>query len=823
MKKPRVGRRGLGWLWPAQPCGLPYEKFRSGLKFADAYEWLAYRTNERGESFRPSQKRIVSAMAQLKREMYEQYQKGCAIEQGGGKPSKTWADCRRVCKTKSRPCGKTCVSKKRNCRKPPLPDVCSIEEFQVNLPLEQAAAEQWEERRAGEAMPEEGDTSFDFALPAAPPVAAAAAAVVDDDWGYEPPSRYGFTGLGRLTPAQKRMYAARRLVPPSEAIERIRARHGAALPERLPEHILPFADFMAEAAAVEVTPRRIAKAYVITRSSVRRQGRKMATVCETFPGYRELARAAADRGEEVRPEDAMSVLLRTEDGQAYLDGVERGEFAAAPARRLVRKLKCFGLSASLLKDLRAAVDVAHNAEVRSALRSATPEQWLALVDTRAVPGIGPAKAGFVASLLGRGDLPTFDAREIALWRRRGSLEPQQHDVLALRERLADVPMAMEPRHEPYRQHLVHHALWDAYAEDAPTQTTHQEVIDAMRLAGLGGFSDTLKGRDWARRVYAEKLAAPETLPQLGRGYSDALRAARGVAAIAEKKLYAKASAGRKRELPLPAHTRDFWKGVLTQANELAMAADTPLGDASRGASPWETTVHVNTEYMRSDERGPRRVSILAKCDGRVCGSMDIARGDLLSSLGDQPLDDRMFLVEGVYVDDNYQRHGVGTRLYEAAAEFACANGATLASGQRLRGAHSNDFWRKQIAKGRATTLWRHPKFSRFNLIALRDCPTSGHVDLSALGGGRGGAAANRGRYKPLPPGASAVDQHRALEKVRQSYIDAIESGRFELCPKGSARPTPAAAPVPSGPPGSHGNRTASEIEAVRRRLEAAGL
>lgn len=566
---PKVSGRGLGWLWPAQPCGLPYEKFRSGLHFRDAYEWLAFRQNEQGQSFRPSQKRIVSAMAHLKREMYDQYTKGCAIERGGGPSSKTWADCRRVCKTKSKACGKSCVSKKRNCKKlPPAAGVCSIEDFQQNLSLEQAAAEQWEEHRAsGGALPEEGDTSFDFTPEPASPFPPA----VDDDmdFGYEAPSRYGFKGLGRLTPAQKYQYAVRRLIAPTEALDRIRARHGVGLETRLPGHILPYADFMAESASIEVTPRRLAKAYVITRSSVRRQGRKAATVCEAFPGYRELRRDAVERGEEVRPEDAMSVLLQTEDGKAYLDAAERGTFAAAPARRMVKKLRCFGLSAGLLSDLKAAVKVAHNDEVRSALRSSSPAEWLALVDSKAVPGIGPAKAGFIASLLGRGDVPTFDAREIQLWRRKGTMEPQQHDVLALREKIADVPIELEPRHEPYRQHLVHHALWDAYAADAPTSTTHQEVISAMRLAG-----------------------------------------------------------------------------------------------------------------------------------------------------------------------------------------------------------------------------------------------------------GRGGAAANRGKYKPLPPGKSAIDQVRALEAARADIIRAVESGRYELCRVGEKR---AAVPVTAATvPGQHGQRTASEIEAIRRRFERAG-
>jgi len=179
--------RGLGWLWPAQDCGKSYKDFRSGIRFSDAYEWLAWRANERGETFRPSQKRIVSAMAAMKRSMYDEYIKGCEIERGGGPSPKDWSSCRRVCRIKSRPCGKACVSKKKSCRKTPAADMCAITDFQQALPIEQASADAWEEQRARGGMLDEGDTSFDFAPT---PVVE-----YDDDFGYQAPSRYGFEGL----------------------------------------------------------------------------------------------------------------------------------------------------------------------------------------------------------------------------------------------------------------------------------------------------------------------------------------------------------------------------------------------------------------------------------------------------------------------------------------------------------------------------------------------------------------------------------------------------------------------------------------------------
>lgn len=183
----------MGWLWPAQPCNLSYDRFRAGFGFADSYEQLAWRANARGETFRPSKKKILANLGHMKRLAYEEYKRGCAIEQKGGPKSKTFSDCRKVCRSKSNACGNACVSKKKKCKKlPPAEGVCSITDFQTNLDLEHAAAERWDEHRAsGGAMPEEGDTSFDFAP--APIVEVP----VDDsmDFGYEPPTRYGFQGL----------------------------------------------------------------------------------------------------------------------------------------------------------------------------------------------------------------------------------------------------------------------------------------------------------------------------------------------------------------------------------------------------------------------------------------------------------------------------------------------------------------------------------------------------------------------------------------------------------------------------------------------------
>lgn len=162
-------RKGLGFLYPPQPCGKSYEQFNSGLRYREAYEALAYRENEKGMTFRPTPKRVVSMLATMKHEAYAKYRADC--EEGerltGRKFTAEYRACKRFCKTQV--CGRSCVTPKKRCRKAPEPGFCSMEQFQVKLPLEETPAQA---EAAG------GDTSFDPASfePATPGSAS-------DEWG----------------------------------------------------------------------------------------------------------------------------------------------------------------------------------------------------------------------------------------------------------------------------------------------------------------------------------------------------------------------------------------------------------------------------------------------------------------------------------------------------------------------------------------------------------------------------------------------------------------------------------------------------------------
>lgn len=91
---------------------------------------------------------------------------------------------------------------------------------------------------------------------------------------------------------------------------------------------------------------------------------------------------------------------------------------------------------------------------------------------------------------------------------------------------------------------------------------------------LSGMDDYQKGQAWAQRVFQEKLDKRD-LPNLGPGYTDGQRAARAVSGIADRKLFARSgrSPSVRQENPLSRKQRDFWRGVLDQANALAVQHD----------------------------------------------------------------------------------------------------------------------------------------------------------------------------------------------------------------------------------------------------------
>jgi len=116
------------------------------------------------------------------------------------------------------------------------------------------------------------------------------------------------------------------------------------------------------------------------------------------------------------------------------------------------------------------------------------------------------------------------------------------------------------------------------------------------------------------------------------------------------------------------------------------------------------------------------IAFRAECNGSSCGRIEAHRK--FSKVGGRVV----YTVMRIDVDPEHRRKGVATKLYEAAANEACRRRARLASTERNPGAHSIDFWKKQVAKGRAKAFpIRGADEDRYTRYLLLDCPV---MDLS---------------------------------------------------------------------------------------------
>jgi hypothetical protein len=262
----------------------------------------------------------------------------------------------------------------------------------------------------------------------------------------------------------------------------------------VPEYIQKgYGDFMAEqakrAAAGDLNARDLIKAYTITRSSVNRGGLPYNTATKTgmqLPRTQGL----------VRPEGAFAEWLGSKAGQRYLDQAVKGTFTESDFEDMVTRFAPFGMPAVLADDMRyAARSLSPKGATISSDVMASPEVYREV--SQQLKGIGPAKSGFMASLLGRGDYPTFDARQIRLHTGQGGKDATKYmtrgkgvggeeAVARLADRQRAMDMSLDPSLDPFYQHLVHHTVWDKLGNE---QTTHDDLVKAMRGYADGGEID----------------------------------------------------------------------------------------------------------------------------------------------------------------------------------------------------------------------------------------------------------------------------------------------------------------------------------------------
>lgn len=270
-------------------------------------------------------------------------------------------------------------------------------------------------------------------------------------------------------------------------LEEVSASVGA--PKEIPDYIQKgYGEFMAEqagrSAKGQMTPRDLIKAFGITQSSIGRRGLPHSAATRT-------GMKLPNEGALVRPEGAFAEWLGSPMGQAYLNAAERGEVDPRALRDIQEKFAPFGKQNQLAQQLAYGANLPRAAEINQALTGdvAGYRDWAGQFK-----GIDSAKTGFIGSLLGRGDLPTLDARQLNLQApkppttsilRRGRGQAGLEAVDRLADRQTAMDMAIDPSLRPHYQHLAHHHLWDLVGN---SETTHADLVKAMRNYNRGGLA-----------------------------------------------------------------------------------------------------------------------------------------------------------------------------------------------------------------------------------------------------------------------------------------------------------------------------------------------
>jgi len=255
-----------------------------------------------------------------------------------------------------------------------------------------------------------------------------------------------------------------------------------------------YGDFMIEqgkrAAAGNLGVRDLIKAYGITQSSIGRGGLSYDTA--TKAGLKVPKTEGL-----VRPEGAFAEWLGSKQGQKFLDDAERGVVNEKALDDIRAKFAPFGKANQLTEQLRYGVNN---------MSTLVPQMQQALVGSadeyrdwaESIKGIAGAKSGFIGSMLGRGDLPTLDARQLNLHSLESPVAPQtmmqrgkglgaREAVDRLAARQSALGLDIDPSLDPYYQHLAHHAVWDKVADE---KTTHEDLMRALRGYKEGGEPDT---------------------------------------------------------------------------------------------------------------------------------------------------------------------------------------------------------------------------------------------------------------------------------------------------------------------------------------------
>ena len=273
-----------------------------------------------------------------------------------------------------------------------------------------------------------------------------------------------------------------------------------------PDYLDAVVDFMAKQRAKTVagklTKRDVAKAYLLTLSSIGAGGISP----ETFTaktGMKVPSRYLSVEGgkQRIRPEEAAALWMGTKDGKTALDAIEAGNATPDMLESLLTMRDAFGRNDIRNNALRVGgrqrtlADIAEVTDEINAAKGNVEQIGKALTS---LTGIAGGKIGFIKHLLGLGDTSTVDAVELNFWLTgKGSTRQQdgtrQELVRNLKERGLKNPsisklvtdrigqqvarLARQYDLDPeVASHIIHHWLWDT-AKDATT--THKGMMEAQ--------------------------------------------------------------------------------------------------------------------------------------------------------------------------------------------------------------------------------------------------------------------------------------------------------------------------------------------------------
>ena len=309
------------------------------------------------------------------------------------------------------------------------------------------------------------------------------------------------TAITGMTPQEAVEYFKKaKLVRPELARE--------ILSKDVPEHLKPVTEFIFRQRQKfldgKMTVRDVAKAYIITVSSIQAGAIGVdaikASTGQTFPEYATMRGKTGDI--QIRPEDAVSAWLLTPDGKKALDSLEQtGKVDGKLWQPLIDLRQAYGnntLKTWAFSPKSKGVNLYKIEEMTRLINQTGGNPRKLEGAVQRLVGIKDAKAGFIKHLLGFGDTPTVDAREINFWL------TGQADISSLKTKGAEVARAAKDAGGKVRKyvvkrignqikdlakrydmdvnvgaHIVHHWLWDATSNEV---TTHAVMMDAMELA-----------------------------------------------------------------------------------------------------------------------------------------------------------------------------------------------------------------------------------------------------------------------------------------------------------------------------------------------------